>query len=149
MYIDAPHITELIADKLLRALPSVTSKKAFSFLEMNFILSTRSTTSVIDWRSTPHTTLDWMGSTDDETISWASKTLAGQCKYGLLPFNPEQACLIGEFEFVIRNLDSLVWKAPGCRILFGVECNHTDHIVFTRGVIEYNGQGRLLATISE
>ena len=66
--------------------------------------------------------------------------------YGLLLYSPSQPCLIGTYEFMIRNLDILVWKAPGNRILFGVNQTHQGNVRFTKGIIEYNGVGTLFAT---
>lgn len=90
--------------------------------------------------------LKWMAASDDETALWASITIAGQCPFGLLLLDREQPCLIGGFDFMIRNLDTLVWKAPGCRILFGVHRDNEGRIEFTTGVVEFDGKDKLFAS---
>lgn len=143
-FVDAEHIRSLVEAGNLKLLDSATSKDAERHLERSFPLRNWST--IIDWDKLPSTKLDWNKVSDDEAVAWAMTATVGKCSFGLLLFDPEQPCLIGPIEFMVRNLDELVWKAPGCRILFGVEVNENGKIAFGDGVIEFNGKGELFAT---
>ena len=144
-YVDAKHIRAFIEIGQMESLDSTTSKDAERHLERSFPLRNWST--IIDWDKVPSTTLEWNKVSDDEAVAWAMSTTIGQCSYGLLLYDPEQPCLIGGLETMVRNLDELVWKAPGCRILFGVDRDESGKVVFGRGAIEFNGKGELFATI--
>ena len=106
------------------------------------------TTSIIDWDQVPHLSLDWAKSTDDEAALWSQETLAGKCSWGLLFYSCTDECLLGSFEFMIRNLDTLIWTAPGCKLLFGVEKTENGTLIFTDGIIETDGKACLIASVS-
>ncbi len=144
-YVDAEHIREMLFENKIACLTSADSKAAELHLERCFPL--RFATSIVDWDRVPSTMLKWTDATDDEAVAWATGTLAGQCSWGLLLFRSDEPCLIGPFDVMIRHMDKLVWKAPGCRILFGVERNNLGDIVFTQGIVEFNGKGELFAAV--
>jgi hypothetical protein len=144
-YVMAEHIQNLIESQRIERLDSSFAKAAEAHLIRSFPMSSGST--ILDWDRIPSRVLSWNTVTDDGAAAWTADTIAGHCTFGLLLFASNQPCLIGPFEFMIRNLDELVWKAPGCRILFGVERNRVGDIEFTRGVVEFNGRGELFASI--
>lgn len=144
-YVDAEHIRRFMDTGEIEALDSKISREAERHLVHAFPLRNWST--IVDWDKVPSMTLNWTQVQDDEAIAWAMNTSAGSCSWGLLLFRPDQRCLIGPFEFVFRHLDALVWKAPGCRVLFGVDRDENGKISFGNGVIEFNGKGELFATI--
>jgi len=146
-YTDAEHIQEFIASGKVECLASDISEAAERHLELSFPF--RKSSTIIDWDSLPSSKLHWNTVSDDETAVWAASTLAGQCSYALLLFSPTQPCLLGTFDFMIRNLDELVWKAPGNRILFGVNRNDFGEVKFSNGIIEFNGKGELFASIGQ
>lgn len=74
-------------------------------------------------------------------------TCAGRRTYGLLMFSSDQPCLIAKLDVIMRRLDELVWRAPGNRLLFGVERDIENCIVFGSGVIEFNGRDELRGAI--
>lgn len=146
-YIDADHIREMLETGQVESLPPSVSKTAEIFLVDRFPL--RQATTIVDWDSLPSTVLQWNQVSDDEAVAWiVSKTLAGRCDDGLLLYSPSQPCLIGTIDFMIRHLDQLVWKAPGCRLLFGVK-RSGDSVEFTAGLVEFNGKGELFASVEE
>jgi len=145
--VDAEHIRKMLDANLIECLSAATSKAAKQHLERILHFPLEATTSIVDWTRTPSKMLDWMAASDDETAVWAATTIAGKCKFGLLLFYSWEPCLIGPFDFMIRNFDTLVWGAAGPRILFGVERDALGNVEFTRGIIEYNGLGELFATI--
>lgn len=147
MHIEADHIQALIQQGAVRWLDQTVSTAANQFLGQTFPFPTQNSTRIIDWNAEPHTKLEWMEATNDETSAWAASTLAGSCATGLLLYSPTEPCLIGSFDFMIRNLDSLVWKAPGQRLLFGVELRSSDEVHFTRGIVEFDGRSTLFATV--
>lgn len=145
-YVDAEHIQKLIESNEMVCLDSNVSQLAERHLKQSFPLGIAGT--IVDWTRVPCTMLKWNTVSDDDTVRWASATMAGKCSFGLLFFTSSQPCLIGPFDLMLKNLDELVWKAPGCRILFGVERNG-GIVLFTRGIIEFNGRGELFASIEE
>ena len=145
-YVDAEHIQDFLSRGDMECLGSEVSASAFNHLSQSHPLHSKSTTTVIDWELIESTSIAWNCLSDDETAEWAKTTLAGICPFGLLAYNPTQPCLIGSLDFMVRNLDELVWKAPGCRLLFGVDRTDDGRVTFGRGVIEYDGKEHLYAT---
>ncbi len=146
-YVDAEHIRQMILEGTVQTRPASVSAEAKEYLKRHFPLHTKTTTWVIDWEVTPFTSLQWSDATDDEAEAWARKTLAGHSTCGLLFFNSNQPCLIGNFSFMIRHFDELVWAAGGNRLLFGIELGNDERVVFDRGVIEFNGQSELRGSL--
>lgn len=144
-YVDAEHIVEFVQSGSLEVLDASVSRQLEIWLERNFPLRDWST--IIDWDRIASTTLQWNQVTDEEAVSWAKATAIGRSTYGVLLYDSDQPCVVGQLDFMIRNLDSLVWKAPGCRILFGAQTNDVGEWEFGNGVIEFNGKGELFATI--
>ena len=60
---------------------------------------------------------------------------------------PADISLRGPFELMIRNLDTLIWTTPGCKLLFGVKKNAYGTLVFTDGIIETDGKAYLIASV--
>ena len=143
-YVDDEHIRSFIESGKVDRLDSTVSTDAERYLEQSFPL--RNWATIINWDKIPSTTLEWNKVSDDEAVAWAMSTTICRCTYGLLLYDAGQPCLIGTVETMIRNLDALVWKAPGCRILFGVDRDENGRIVFGLGAIEFNGKGELFAT---
>jgi hypothetical protein len=143
-YVDADHIRALIKSSRLEILDAAVSAEAERHLELFFPL--RSWSSVIDWDRLPSSTLNWNQVSDEDALAWAMTTIAGRSPLGLVLYHPEQPCLLGEFEFMVRHFDELVWKAPGCRLLLGVERLPNGNIAFGKGVIEFNGKGELFGS---
>ncbi len=143
-YINADHIRAFIEDGNVGILDATISAEAERHLEQSFPLRCWST--IIDWDKIPSTTLEWNKVSDEEAVDWAMTTTIGRNAFGLLLFDPKQPCLIGPLEYMVRHLDELVWKAPGCRILFGVDRDRNGRIRFGDGIIEFNGKGELFAT---
>ena len=111
---------------------------------MNRRFPLRTWATIVDWDDLESTTtLAWNQLSDDEAVEWAMTTTAGQCSLGLLLYDGEQPCLVGPLAFMVRHLDELVWGAPGSRILFGVNRDDDGQILFTNGLIEFNGKGEL------
>ena len=146
-YVDAEHIREMILDGTVQMLPATVSMQAEEFLKRRFPLHTKTSTWIIDWDVTPFLSLQWSDATDDEAVAWAAKTSASCSTFGLLLFNSDQPCLLGEFSFMIRHFDELVWAAAGNRLLFGVERGDDERVVFDKGVIEFNGKGELRGSL--
>jgi len=144
IYANALHIRELVDSGMLEVLNTSVSKQLEVWLEQYYPLRNWST--IIDWERLNSTVLQWNNASDDETVEWAMGTAIGKFSYGVLMYEAEQPCLLGSLDFMILNLDSLVWKAPGCRILFGALRNESGNIVFGNGAIEFNGNGTLFAT---
>ncbi len=143
-HVDSEHIQALIEQGFVKCLSCDVSAEAERYLESMFPL--RVSMTLVSWDRLAHKSLNWMDASDDEAAKWASSTLSGIMPYGLLLYNPSQPCLIGTLDFMIRNLDTLVWKAPGSRILFGVDLDSEGTLQFSRGIIEYNGVDKLFAT---
>lgn len=143
-YVDDKHIREMIFNGELDLFPAVTSFKAEDHLKKCFVLNNRTTTWIVDWNAVPSTELKWSEVSDDDAIAWAKReTLAGQCAQGLLVYSFNQPCLAGDFNFMIRHLDELTWKAPGNRLLFGVDRGSDREVMFGHGIIEFNGKDEL------
>jgi hypothetical protein len=147
IFVDDPHIQQFVRAGKVDLLDINIAKAADEFLDRYFPMQPISTTTIIDWKSLPSTMLPWNNVSDDEAYQWAKSTIAGQSTHGLLLFAADQPCIIGEFEFMIKNLDELVWKAPGPRVLYGVYRSDNCTVRFTRGIIEFNGKGELFATV--
>lgn len=146
-YADANQIRQMILDGTVLRLPTTVSAQAEEYLKRRFPLHTKTTTWVIDWDVTPFISLQWSEATDDEAVSWAARTLASRSTFGLLLFSSSQPCLLGEFSFMIRHFDELVWTAAGNRLIFGVERGDDKRVVFDKGVIEFNGKGELRGSL--
>lgn len=144
-YVDAEHIRAFINENKVERLDSSISVEAERHLEQSFPL--RSWSTIIDWDKVPSATLEWNKVSDEEAVNWAMSTTIGQCEFGLLLYDREQPCLIGPLDFMVRHLDELVWKAAGCRILFGVDRDERRVLTFGKGAIEFNGKGELFATV--
>ena len=144
LHVDHEHIQVFLRNGNVERLDETVSDEAEKHLERVFPLRIRST--VVDWDKIPSTELKWNTVSDDEAVRWALTTTAGRCEFGLLLFSGKQPCLIGALEFMVRHLDELVWRAPGSRILFGVDRTENGRIQFTGGLIEYNGKGELFGT---
>jgi hypothetical protein len=145
-YVDADNIRELIARGLVIELGVEVSSQAEEYLTQHFPI--RPCSSIVDWDKVPHVRLQWMAASDTEAMTWARSTLAGKCSHGLLLYAVNQRCLIGSIEETIRHLQELVWAAPGPRILFGVNLDTERHVVFTPGIIEFNGIETLLGSVA-
>ena len=141
--VDAEHIREKLISGELVCLDSSVAQLASRHLTETFPFAPFGT--IVDWGRVPSKMLRWMTVSDEDTVVWASDTKAGKCTYGLLLYSPSEPCLLGPFNYMLSNLDELVWGAPGCRVLFGVE--QSQEIVFTDGIIEFNGRGELFASI--
>lgn len=146
-YVDDELVRQLMADGNIRKLPAMVSAEAEEYLRSNFPLNTKMTTWIVDWNSIPFKFLHWAEANDDETLTWIDEVPGDRSLLGLLYFNSEQPCLVGSLEFLIKHLDELVWKAPGNRLLFGVERKSDGGIVFKPRVIEFNGRGELRGSI--
>jgi hypothetical protein len=144
-YVDDDHIRAFLANGKVERLDSQTSFEAKRHLENTVPLRNWST--IIDWNQVPSTVLNWMNTSDDEALVWGRNTIAGQCPLGLLLYASDQPCLVGSLEFMLTHLDELVWKAPGCRILFGVNRDESGRILFGDGLIEFDGKCKLIATV--
>ena len=142
-YINDEHVRKLMLEGNLDKYPATVSAKAEEYLKQSFPWNTRTTTWILNWDAIPSKRLRWSEATDDETMKWVMDTAAGRCSLGLLLYTAEQPCLVGDFEFLVRHLDELVWKAPGNRLLFGVDRSLDGELVFEHGVIELNGKGDL------
>ena len=146
-YVKAEHIRVFIENGDIECLDSSVSSNAEKHLEQAFPLRTWAT--IVDWDDLESTTtLAWNQLSDDEAVEWAMTTTAGQCSLGLLLYDGEQPCLVGPLAFMVRHLDELVWGAPGSRILFGVNRDDDGQILFTNGLIEFNGKGELFGTVA-
>ncbi|TWT50067.1 hypothetical protein KOR42_36130 [Thalassoglobus neptunius] len=145
-FVDEEHVRGLVHSSGLEVLPAEFAQLAFHYLENHFPIQSMATTSIIDWENVRYKTLDWANSTDDEAALWAKGTLAGKCTLALLVYSETVASVLGPFELMIRNLDTLIWKAPGCRLLLGVERSEDGTLIFTDGIIETDGKGRLFAS---
>lgn len=137
----------MLLEGTVQKLPASVSAEAEEYLKRRFPLHTKTTTRVIDWDVIPSISLQWSDATDDEAEAWARGTLTGRSMFGLLLYCSDQPCLLGKFSFMIRHLDELVWRAPGNRLLFGVEQGDDERVVFNQGVIEFNGQGELRGSL--
>jgi len=144
-YSDAEHIRQFVLDGAVTPFPPGISRLASVHLENLFPL--RLATSIVNWDAIENTSLEWSTATDDEAVNWSASTLAGQCNFGLLLYSPSEPCLVGKFKFMIRHLDELVWKSPGCRLLFGVDVLADEEIRFTSGLIEFDGKSTLYGAI--
>ncbi|MFN9540905.1 MAG: hypothetical protein ACK6A8_16870, partial [Planctomycetota bacterium] len=143
-YVNAEHIRAFINAGDVEILDSTVSTAAERHLEQSFPL--RSYATIIDWDKIPSAMLEWNTVSDEEALNWAMTTTIGENTFGLLLYDPYQPCLIGPLDFMLRHLDELVWKAPGCRFLFGVERDEVGRIIFGNGIVEFNGKGELFAT---
>jgi hypothetical protein len=144
------HIRDLVQSGGLKILSTESSQLAYSYLVKHFPIHSIETTSIIDWkRVIHHNVLDWAQSTDDEAAIWSKKTLAGNCSLGMLFYSKTDPSVLGPFEFMIRNLDTLIWGYPGCKLLFGVEKSEHGTLVFTSGIIETDGNEYLFASQAE
>ncbi len=144
-YIDAEHISKLVSESVVVPRDPTVAALAEAHLHKNFPLRDWST--IVDWPKLPSSMLDWVNASDDEAIQWALSTAAGQHPKALLLYSGDQPCLVGDFEAMIRHLDELVWKAPGSRIVFGVDEAEDGTLVFTNGLIEFNGKGELFGVV--
>jgi hypothetical protein len=143
-YVDAEHIAEFVHSGSLEVLDVSVSRQLEVWLQQNLPLRDWST--IVDWDRVSSTMLQWNQVSDEDAVTWATTTSIRRSPYGVLLFDPDQPCVVGQLDFMIRNLDSLVWKAPGCRILFGAQKNDVGEWEFANGVIEFNGKGELFAT---
>lgn len=143
-HVNAEHIRAFLNAGNLEILDSTVSTAAERHLEQSFPLRRFST--IIDWDKIPSAMLDWNTVADEDAVNWAMTTTIGGNTFGLLLFDPNQPCLIGPLDFMLRHLDELVWKAPGCRILFGVERDESGRVHFGNGIVEFNGKRELFAT---
>ena len=133
-------IRELVAKIGFELLPATAEEH----LQANFPM--RSHTTIVDWPELPSKVLQWNNTTDDDAVDWAMTTTAGRQEFGLLLYAGDQPCLLGDFPIMIRSFDELVWTAPGCRLLFGVNRTDDGSIEFSSGIIEFNGKGELFAS---
>jgi hypothetical protein len=145
VYVSDEHIVQLLTLHPLFLYDENISKDANEHLVNCFPLRNWST--IVNWDEISHRELDWMSVSNDEAVEWASSTLAGRCSLGLLLYNPSQPCIAGSFRLVIDVLDQLIWKAPGPRVLFGVDRIADGKLCFSNGIIEYDGKGKLFANI--
>lgn len=143
---DAEHIMRMITSGSVVALPAAVSAEAEQHLIRCFPVHSQVTTSIVRWDEVPSSVLRWSSVNDDDAVRWAASTLAGEHTYGLMFFSSDQPCVLGKFDFMIRHLDELVWRAPGNRLLFGVEVGGDGKIVFSDGIIEFNGRGDLVGS---
>ena len=144
-FVDDDHIRQVISDGGISTLDQKVSSLAEQHLLTSFPVRNWST--IVDWNKVPsRTTLHWNQASDAETVDWAKSTLAAKNAFVVLLFTAQQPCLYGSIDLMIQKLDELIWKAPGSRLLFGVECTGQGEFVFGPGIIEYDGRGNLIAT---
>lgn len=146
---DNEHIRSFVITGDLDVITSDISQLAYQYLINQFPFQSMATTSILDWTRIHCSSMNWANSTDDEVELWARDTLAGKCSLGLLLYSESSKSVLGSFGFIIRNLDTLIWKSPGCNLLLGVEKSKSGTLVFTDGIIETDGKGRLFASIPE
>lgn len=142
--VEKEHVRELIDGGTVTPLPVACSSGIESLLAESYPM--KAWGSVIDWRVLPNTTeLLWMQVDDDAAVAWAKTTTAGQHQLGVLFYNDHEPCLVGEFADVIRNLDVLIWQAPGNRLVIGADVGASTP-AFSKDVIEYDGKETLIGT---
>jgi hypothetical protein len=147
-YTEADHIQAFIDAGSLTRCSALIASEAESFLKTNFPLSQFTTTKIIEWTQVPSDELNWAAASDDEAAAWAGTTAAGKCSHALVVFSSRLPCLLGTLDFVIRHLDEILWMAPGQRLVYGVKTKEDQSVEFTRGIIEFDDKGKLLATSS-
>lgn len=145
-YAESEHIQEFIRLGKVEMCELPISQAAHRYLKDEFAL--RNSNTIVDWGKVIGAVLRWNSVSDEQIYTWASNSIAGECDHGLLLFAENQPCLVGPFQFMIRNFDELVWKAPGNRILFGVNKDESGKVGFTKGIIEFDGKDNLYATIN-
>ena len=142
MQILKQHIRDLIDKGIVTPLPPAVSHTIEQILVENFPL--KEAGGLIDWdRFANSISCEWMALDDTEAVRWAHLTTAGKHSKAVLFYNSDEPCLLGNFDDVIRNLDSLIWSAPGPRIVIGVDLV-TDVPQLSKDVIEFNGIDKLL-----
>lgn len=148
-FLDKAHIRDLVQSESLEELPAEFSQLAYCHLIKHVPIQLMATTSIIDWNQVHHKALDWTNSSDDEVAMWSKDTLAGKCLLGLLFYSETDPCVLGPFEFMIRNFDTLIWGYPGCKLLFGVDKSENGTLIFSDGIIETDGNTHLFATLAK
>ena len=143
MQVDAAHVRDLISTGIVipssQELSAALAKRLSGF-------PLKRTGGIIDWNQILGVmVLDWMLHDDAQTLAWARLTTAGSHKLAVLLYNGDEPCIVGDFADVMRNLDTLIWTAPGARILFGAD-GEVDTPQVSDDVIEFNGVDLLFGT---
>lgn len=135
------HIEVLITRGVIVPVAQAVSKTLAGIVSSEFPL--KLSHGLVDWSRVRHaTSLNWMASDDDETVKWARTTTAAAHPQAILLYSADEPCVMGDFEYIIRELDVLIWSAPGPRVLFGAATSE-GHPRISHDLLEFNGIDKL------
>lgn len=136
------NIRELIVMGNAKPLPVQISRDFGEFLETCPHLYPLGAS--LDWKRMPaHSTIEWYEKSDEEVVEWAKTLLLGNFGHVAIWYTSDEPCLLVPFEYGIANLDTLTWKAPGPRYVFGVDVRGETYGCAFHALLEITG-GRVL-----
>jgi hypothetical protein len=118
--LSAEHIQEFLSSGRATLLPLEVSTKFLTYIESVPRLGPLGTT--VDWSLVPnHQSINWFAVSDAQFVAWARNMAIGRNSKVGAWLTPHEPAIVFDFAFGLQNLDTIIWKSPGIKYVFGVD----------------------------
>lgn len=103
-----------------------------------YLATSRWHSSALDWRMIPHVSINVAENSVAEFSKWLISTRIGLHSHVAVWYSAEEGGIVIPREKLLpENLDELYWKAPGVRLLFGLDLKENVLVPSYADILEY------------
>jgi hypothetical protein len=140
VYVEAPHIQELVAAGDVTVVGADVARRFSDFLDT---LPWTDSGQQVDWSSIPHHDLDLDVFSEGDLVTAVRSTRVRKYERLLVLYRPDESAVHCALDFGVRNVDALYWHAPGARYMCGASWDGAVLIPVFDALVEFNGTNRL------